>query len=130
MKASRRQFIILSATGLAAATAGQTFAADPMVAETDPQAVGLGYKADTTKVDQANLLSILLLKNVMVAHSTKVQLVLQLVVAKFLLVSKLLVTAGAVHLRLKRNLPFCIGRGAFCFDQVIFRLVPSLSTFA
>ena len=53
MKASRRQFIILSATGLAAATAGQTFAADPMVAETDPQAVGLGYKADTTKVDKA-----------------------------------------------------------------------------
>jgi ABC-type transport system substrate-binding protein len=53
MKASRRQFIILSATGLAAATAGQSFAADPMVAETDPQAVGLGYKADTTKVDQA-----------------------------------------------------------------------------
>ena len=53
MKASRRQFIILSATGLAAATACQTFAADPMVAETDPQAVGLGYKADSTKVDKA-----------------------------------------------------------------------------
>ena len=48
MKTSRRQFMIFSATGLAAATAGQTFAADPMVAETDPQAIGLGYKADST----------------------------------------------------------------------------------
>jgi hypothetical protein len=53
MKTSRRQFMIFSATGLAAATAGQTFAADPMVAETDPQAIGLGYKADSTKVDKA-----------------------------------------------------------------------------
>lgn len=53
MKASRRQFIILSATGLAAATAGQSFAADPMVVESDPQATSLGYKADSTKVDKA-----------------------------------------------------------------------------
>lgn len=53
MKTSRRQFIILSATGLAAATTGQAFAADPMLAETDAQASSLGYKADTTKVDKA-----------------------------------------------------------------------------
>lgn len=53
MKSSRRQFMIFSATGLATATAGSVFAADPMLAETDPQAIGLGYKADTSKVDQA-----------------------------------------------------------------------------
>jgi hypothetical protein len=51
MKSSRRQFMILSATTLAVATTGQALAADPMVAETEPQAIGLGYKADTTKVD-------------------------------------------------------------------------------
>jgi hypothetical protein len=32
MKTSRRQFIIFSATGLAAATAGKTFANGPMLA--------------------------------------------------------------------------------------------------
>jgi hypothetical protein len=53
MKNSRRQFMILSASSLAVATAGTAFAADPMLAETDAQAVGLGYKADTTKVDKA-----------------------------------------------------------------------------
>ena len=53
MKTSRRQFMILSASTLAVATAGTTLAADPMLAETDPLAVGLGYKADTTKVDAA-----------------------------------------------------------------------------
>lgn len=50
---SRRQFIIhtLAASGLAAgACAAQ---AQAMVAETDPQAVALGYKADATKVDKA-----------------------------------------------------------------------------
>jgi hypothetical protein len=51
MKTSRRQFMILSASTLAVATTGTSLAADPMLAETDPQAVGLGYKADTTKVD-------------------------------------------------------------------------------
>jgi len=53
MKTSRRQFMIFSATGLAAASAGQTLAADPMVAESDAQASSLGYKADSTKVDKA-----------------------------------------------------------------------------
>jgi uncharacterized protein YfiM (DUF2279 family) len=53
MKNSRRQFMILSASSLALASAGTAFAADPMLSETDPQAVGLGYKADTTKVDAA-----------------------------------------------------------------------------
>jgi len=53
MKTSRRQFMIFSATGLAAATAGQTFANGPMLAENDPQGSSLGYKADSTKVDKA-----------------------------------------------------------------------------
>jgi hypothetical protein len=53
MKNSRRQFIILSASSVALASAGTAFAQAPMLAETDPQAVGLGYKADTTKVDAA-----------------------------------------------------------------------------
>ena len=53
MKTTRRQFILFSATGLAAVSAGQAFAADPMLTETDPQAMSLGYKADATKVDKA-----------------------------------------------------------------------------
>ena len=50
---SRRQFIIhsLAATGLAGAAC--SVQAQAMVAETDPQAAGLGYKADATKVDKA-----------------------------------------------------------------------------
>ena len=49
----RRQFVIhVSATG-AALCAGQALAQPAMLAETDPQAVALGYKADTTKVDKA-----------------------------------------------------------------------------
>jgi len=53
MKTNRRQFMILSASSLAVASTGAAFAADPMLAETDAQAVGLGYKADSTKVDAA-----------------------------------------------------------------------------
>ena len=51
----RRQFVIyVSATG-AALFAGQALAqaAPALLAESDPQAVALGYKADTTKVDKA-----------------------------------------------------------------------------
>ncbi len=49
----RRIFLlqaIAGASALAAATV-HAQAAKPMLAETDPQAVALGYKADTTKVD-------------------------------------------------------------------------------
>ena len=49
----RREFIIQVAAGSTALIAGQAFAQAPMLAETDPQAVALGYKADTTKVDKA-----------------------------------------------------------------------------
>lgn len=51
---SRREFIVkvsLSGAALAAAGHGQSQAA--MVAENDPQAAGLGYKADAAKVDKA-----------------------------------------------------------------------------
>ena len=50
---SRRTFILqsIAATGLAAGvTAAQ---AQAMVAENDPTAAGLGYKADASKVDKA-----------------------------------------------------------------------------
>lgn len=50
---NRRTFLLqVVATG-AALSAGQAMAqtASPKVSETDPQAVGLGYKEDTTKVD-------------------------------------------------------------------------------
>lgn len=40
----------VGATALAGA---QAFAAAPMVADTDPQATGLGYKTDGTKTDKA-----------------------------------------------------------------------------
>ena len=53
MKSSRRQFIIYSATGLASLTMANQASAQAMVAETEPQAVGLGYKADATTVDKA-----------------------------------------------------------------------------
>jgi len=49
----RRQFVIhVAATGTAL-YAGNALAQPALLAETDPQATALGYKADTTKVDQA-----------------------------------------------------------------------------
>lgn len=53
MKSSRRQFIIYSAAGLASLSVANQASAQAMVAETDPQAVGLGYKADVATVDKA-----------------------------------------------------------------------------
>jgi High potential iron-sulfur protein len=53
MNTTRRQFMILSASSFALASAGTAFAADPALSETDPQAVGLGYKSNTTTVDAA-----------------------------------------------------------------------------
>ena len=51
---NRREFIVQFglATGALAASS-QAFAAAPMVAENDPQAAALGYKADASKVDKA-----------------------------------------------------------------------------
>lgn len=50
---TRRVFFIQVATGASALAATHAIAqaAAPMVSETDPSAVGLGYAADTTKVD-------------------------------------------------------------------------------
>lgn len=49
----RRQFVIhVAATGTAL-YAGQALAQLAPLAEADPQATALGYKADTTKVDKA-----------------------------------------------------------------------------
>ena len=51
---SRREFIVkVSLSGAALAAAGHTQAQGAMVAENDPQATGLGYKADASKVDKA-----------------------------------------------------------------------------
>ena len=51
---NRREFIVQFGLGTAAAVAAsQAFAADPMVADADPQAAALGYKADGTKTDKA-----------------------------------------------------------------------------
>jgi hypothetical protein len=47
----RREFIIQVALGSTALLASQAHAA--LIAESDPQAVALGYKADSTKVDAA-----------------------------------------------------------------------------
>ena len=41
------------ATGAVMAGGAASAQSAPMVAETDPQATALGYKADTTKVDKA-----------------------------------------------------------------------------
>ena len=48
---SRRTFVIHSAVGLGLLGSGLAVQAQAMVAETDTQAAALGYKADTTKVD-------------------------------------------------------------------------------
>ena len=51
MKNSRRKFLIMSAAGAATLSLNNFAQAQAMVAETDPQAQALGYKADTNKVD-------------------------------------------------------------------------------
>ena len=52
MKPTRRQFMILSAAGACTLALNSKAQAQAMVAETDPQAVALGYKADASKVDK------------------------------------------------------------------------------
>ena len=53
MKNSRRQFMILSAAGACTLALNGKVHAQAMVAETDPQASALGYKANATTVDKA-----------------------------------------------------------------------------
>ena len=51
---SRRTFLIVATGASSAALLGNAALAQPaMVAETDAQAQGVGYKADATKVDKA-----------------------------------------------------------------------------
>ena len=49
---SRRVFVLHSIVGVAALGTALQSKAQAMVAETDPQAAGLGYKADATKADK------------------------------------------------------------------------------
>lgn len=49
----RRTFMMTLATGGAALGVALNASAQAMVAESDPQATALGYKADATKVDKA-----------------------------------------------------------------------------
>lgn len=49
----RRQFVVQISAAGGALLAGQAMAQLAPLPETDPQAVALGYKADTTKVDAA-----------------------------------------------------------------------------
>ena len=53
MKSSRRQFIIMSAAGACTLALNGKVQAQAMVADTDPQAVALGYKSEASKVDKA-----------------------------------------------------------------------------
>lgn len=48
---TRRVFMMQSVVGASALASGLVMAAAPMVAETDANAKGLGYVADTTKAD-------------------------------------------------------------------------------
>ena len=50
---NRRVFMMQMATAAGATLVAQQASAHAMVAENDPQAVGVGYKADATKVDKA-----------------------------------------------------------------------------
>lgn len=49
---NRREFVAHIGLGASALVTGSVFAAAPMLAETDASAVGLGYKADASKVDK------------------------------------------------------------------------------
>ena len=49
---NRREFVAQLGLGASALLAGSVYAAPPMLAETDPAAAGLGYKADASKVDK------------------------------------------------------------------------------
>ena len=49
---NRREFIVQFSLGTSALVAGQAFAQGAMVADADPQAAALGYKADGTKTDK------------------------------------------------------------------------------
>ncbi len=49
---NRRTFIAQVTLGSSALVAGAAMAENPMVADADPQAVALGYKADGTKTDK------------------------------------------------------------------------------
>ncbi|MFW8565362.1 high-potential iron-sulfur protein [Orrella sp. 11846] len=53
MSTNRRQFMKVSAISVAALAGSKVAYAQPMVAETDPQAIALGYKTDATTVDKA-----------------------------------------------------------------------------
>ena len=53
MKSSRRQFMIYSVAGAATMALANQASAQAMVAESDPQANALGYKADASTVDKA-----------------------------------------------------------------------------
>jgi len=53
MTTNRRTFVIHSVVGAGALTAALSVQAQAVLAESDPQAVALGYKADATKVDKA-----------------------------------------------------------------------------
>jgi len=50
---NRRVFLMQLSTATGLLAAGATAHAQAMVAESDPAAAGLGYKADATKVDKA-----------------------------------------------------------------------------
>jgi hypothetical protein len=50
---NRRVFLMQLSTATGLLAAGAAVQAQPMVAENDPAAAGLGYKADATKVDKA-----------------------------------------------------------------------------
>ena len=49
---NRREFIVQFSLGTSALLASQAFAQGAMVADADPQAAALGYKADGTKTDK------------------------------------------------------------------------------
>ena len=53
MKSARRQFMMVSAASVAALATSKIAYAQPMIAETEPQAVALGYKHNVKDVDKA-----------------------------------------------------------------------------
>ena len=97
------QTISVAGVGAFATTAAQA----AMVDEKDPQAAGLGYKADATKVEKPSNPNTLQVKCVAIAPCIKAKRQTLLAVARCLLASKWLVKAGA-RLGLRR-LNFSLG---------------------
>jgi len=104
---NRRVFMMQTMSVAGVAAFATTAAQAAMVDEKDPQAAGLGYKADATKVEKPSNPNTLRVNSAATALCSKVKPAMPLAAAPCLLASKYLAKAGA---RLTpRRLNFSLG---------------------